>query len=203
MNFAFGTHSKTEMADIHVIRTDRFSTPATWLGLILLCLPMIIVAGEIKTLATVHEELSQKFDEVSHLPAARLQSLTPEQVLLLDVREAEEYAVSHLENAIQVDPGISNREFMRRFESSLPHKIVIFYCSVGYRSSDLAEDLQDRLMKKGATAVYNLEQGIFGWHNSAMPLVNNGGETSLIHPYDDHWGRFLNRRGEISYEPSE
>ena len=173
------------------------------LGMLMLCLPMLVHAGDNKALATVHQELSDKFDEVSHLSADQLGTLPPDQVLLLDVREMEEYAVSHLENAIQVDPGISQRRFMRQFESDLEDKIVIFYCSVGYRSSDLAEDLQDRLMKNGVKAVYNLEEGIFGWHNAERPLVNDAGETSRIHPYDDHWGRLLDRQQEVSYAPSE
>ena len=188
---------------MNVHRNHPFLTITGLLTVMLLSLPIVIVAGDAKTLATVHQELSRKFDEVSHLPAARLQTLPADQVLLIDVRETEEYAVSHLETAIQVDPDISNREFMRQFESNLRDKIVIFYCSVGYRSSELAEDLQERLGESGAKAVYNLEEGIFGWHNAEMPLVNQAGETSLVHPYDDHWGRFLKRQQEISYRPSE
>ena len=169
--------------------------------MIMFCLPATGLADDIETLANVHQALSKKFDEVSHLSAEQLESLPSEQVLILDVREAEEYAVSHLDNALRVDPGISNRQFMQQFESDLQNKIVIFYCSVGYRSSDLAEDLQEGLVQNGAKAVYNLEEGIFGWHNADMPLVNDTGKTSRIHPYDDHWGRLIVHQQDVSYEP--
>lgn len=166
----------------------------------MLCAPFMVFAADNEELKNVHQELADKFDEVSHMSADQLDRLPSDQVVLIDVREVEEYAVSHLENAIQVDPDISNRKFMQRFESSVKDKIVIFYCSVGYRSSDLAEDVQDRLIQSGARAVYNLKQGIFGWHNAEMPVVNEAGNTARIHPYDDYWGRLINRRGEVSYK---
>ncbi|MEM7292781.1 MAG: rhodanese-like domain-containing protein [Pseudomonadota bacterium] len=191
------------MVTLDTFCSDSFVQRLKLFVLVALFLPAYVPAQDNEALQAVHQELSGKFDEVAHVSSDQLQRLSSDQILLLDVREADEYAVSHLVNAIQVDPGIGTRQFMRRFASRLQDKIVIFYCSVGYRSSGLAEDLQQRLVKSGAKAVYNLEEGIFGWHNAGMKVVNTAGQTSRIHPYNNYWGRLLNRQEEVSYRPSE
>jgi len=111
--------------------------------------------------------------------------------LLLDVREEDEFAVSRLKGAERVDPGIWRRSFMNRFADRVRGKTVIFYCSVGVRSSKLAQQVQAALKEQGAKAVYNLDGGIFAWHNEARTLVNAKGKTQFVHPFDEHWGRLV------------
>jgi len=113
--------------------------------------------------------------------------------LLLDVREADEFAVSRLGGAERVDPGIWRWSFMNRFADRVRGKTVIFYCSVGVRSSRLAEQVQSALKERGAKAVYNLDGGIFAWHNEGRTLVNTKGETQFVHPFDEYWGRLVKR----------
>ena len=114
-------------------------------------------------------------------------------VLLLDVREEDEFAVSRLAGAVRVDPDIWRRTFMSKFGERVRGKTVIFYCSVGVRSSRLAERVQTALKEQGAKAVYNLDGGIFAWHNERRPLVNAEGETDFVHPFDSHWGQLVKR----------
>jgi rhodanese-related sulfurtransferase len=103
---------------------------------------------------------------------------------LLDVREPAEFAVSHLPGAIRVNPSASAREVTPRLNSGRP---VIVYCSVGYRSSRLAE----RLIAAGVPRVSNLDGSIFAWANEGRPLVSDAGPVRRVHPYNAFFGRLL------------
>ena len=108
--------------------------------------------------------------------------------LLLDVREAEEYAVSHLPGALRVDPDASTDALAAAlpadFDGSRP---VVVYCSVGYRSARMAE----RLQSAGVADVRNLEGSIFRWANEGRPVVRDGTPVRAVHPFDATWGRLL------------
>jgi len=71
-------------------------------------------------------------------------------------------------------------------------KEVITYCSVGYRSSMIAE----KLMNNGIQNVRSLEGGIFEWANRGHPVFSGNGTTEdlakYVHPFDKKWGKFLN-----------
>ncbi len=104
--------------------------------------------------------------------------------LLLDVREEAEYRVSHLRGAVRVDPDDPEPELPAGVDQETP---IVAYCSVGYRSSALAE----RLMALGYTDVRNLEGSIFEWANRGLPVFRDGMEVRQVHPYDRRWGRLL------------
>ena len=181
---------------------DARKPVARLLALLLLalaCLPFSAsqpARAEELRLEGVQRDVASKWPDLSHLTTAdlarRLQGRTD--VLLIDVRDAAEFAVSHLDGAVQVSPGIWRSTFMTRYREGLKGKTVVFYCSVGVRSSRLASSLKDELLAAGATAVHNLDGGIFAWHNEARPLVDGKGETVFVHPYDAYWGRLLARR---------
>ena len=87
------------------------------------------------------QEIRSEFPEVEQISAEDLSAWlagdTPP--VLLDVREKTEYRVSHLRGAVRVDPGGD--------EAALPEGIgkdtpIVAYCSVGYRSSALVEELR-------------------------------------------------------------
>ncbi len=116
--------------------------------------------------------------------AAWLQKPDSLRPLLLDVRTQEEYEVSHLAGAVRVEPETPDFSFLN--ETSRDHPVVA-YCSVGYRSSELAQ----RLKKAGFTNVSNLEGSIFEWANRGYPVYRNGRQVRQVHPYDPVWGKLL------------
>src|SRR4028118_1917580 len=73
--------------------------------------------------------------------------------VLLDARTEEEYAISHLKAAQQIDPKLP--EFPAFEEIAFDQPIVV-YCSVGYRSAGVVQKLQ----QAGFNSVYNLEGSI-------------------------------------------
>ena len=112
--------------------------------------------------------------------------------VLLDVRTKAEFDVSHLPGARRVDPDAKTADVAPMLEKGRP---VVTYCSVGYRSSAMA----DRLRKAGVPQVSNLEGSIFQWANEGRPLEANGKPATKVHPYNDTFGKMLDaqRRANV------
>ncbi|MGB0844550.1 MAG: rhodanese-like domain-containing protein [Alphaproteobacteria bacterium] len=169
----------------------------------LICLP---IHAEDFTLQAMEKSVSSDYD-IPHLTPAQLRVLAASsdgKLVLMDVREVDEFAVSHVPGSNQLDPGISRRKFRKTYASKLKDKHVVFYCSVGVRSSRMALKVQKDLMSAGALGVYNLSGGIFRLHNEGQePLQNAAGQsTTDVHPYNAHWGQLLTRGPKFHrYEP--
>lgn len=133
-------------------------------------------------IATVHD----KFPDVTHLDTAGVKDIIAKQpdVQIIDVREPDEFNASHLPGAINVPPETPDDELLSKVKADVP---VIVYCSVGWRSSELAE----RLQAAGRTNVSNYAGSIFAWANAEQPLQSSAGTVKTVHPYDSHWGRYL------------
>ncbi len=162
-------------------------------------------AKEAFSLPVLQKDILSRYDGVQHITGQSLAEKlkqAKEEVVIFDVREVGEYNVSHIANAIQVAPNIWHSPFMRKYAASLKGKTVVFYCSVGVRSSKLARYVQEAVKKAGATSVLNLQYGIFGWHNEKRALINNDKATDVVHPYNKHWGQLVNRNALLSYKPT-
>lgn len=150
-------------------------------------------------LETVHYRIERQFPQVKHVDGDRLSVMRDDHIVFFDVREKAEFKVSHLKNAIRVDPDISVEKFIARFGEMSKGKVAIFYCSVGQRSSDLANRVQSVLISSGVKAVYNLEGGAFRWHNQRRPLYTGTQPTQLVHGYNRFWGRMVNNQQFTQY----
>lgn len=101
---------------------------------------------------------------------------------LIDVRQDAEYAVSHLPGARHLPSVAAIQQAKIPADASL-----VLYCSVGYRSARLAEQLRDA----GYPNVMNLEGSIFEWYNRGYPVVVNQEPVQRVHPYSRTWGWLL------------
>ena len=89
-------------------------------------------------------------------------------VVVLDVRTAEEYADGHIERAVNID--YKKDDFMDRAKAALPTgKTIAIYCRSGRRSANAAS----MLAPEGYVLV-NLKGGIIDWQNAGMPVVKAG-----------------------------
>lgn len=114
---------------------------------------------------------------------------TSQAPLLLDVREADEYAVSHLPGARHVPPG-APADTLAALLAGVPRgRPVVVYCSVGYRSARVTQ----RLLEAGFSDVRNLEGSIFRWANEGRTVVRGDSAVGAVHPFDAAWGRLLRR----------
>ena len=130
----------------------------------------------------VNEEIHKKFPMVERISVSELKTKDLNDVLLIDVRKKEEFAVSRIPGAINLEDPLDIAEL-----ASESDKNIIVYCSVGYRSAAVV----DQLNKLGVTNARNLEGSIFEWANKDLPLINKTGSTHDVHPYNDYWGQLL------------
>ena len=140
----------------------------------------------------VVREISGEFDEVPRISTGDLDAwlgdASRRDPLLLDVREPEEFALSHLSGAIRVDPDATAESLKPRLKDA---EAIVVYCSVGHRSSVLAQ----RLIDAGWSDVKNLEGSIFQWANEGRAMVDAAGEpTRRVHPYNERYGRLLKKK---------
>jgi rhodanese-related sulfurtransferase len=112
--------------------------------------------------------------------------LTQNEVVFLDSREQSEYQTSHLPDAIWIGYDEINWIKIDKLDKSTS---IIIYCSVGYRSGKLTE----QLTKKGFTNVKNLYGGLFNWANNGGALQNDLKQpTKIVHGYNKNWSKWLN-----------
>lgn len=126
----------------------------------------------------------QSFPSVQTISTADLANWMAQEAAgptLIDARRPEEYAVSHLPGALQ----INSVEAVEAAGISKDRPIVI-YCSVGYRSARLGAQLQ-----AAGYSVMNLEGSLFQWANEGRYLHSASGPTRQVHPYSRLWSLLL------------
>ena len=156
---------------------------------------VLIFSGSLQAQETLSELLKQYNDHSVPYISVQELAMPKTNAIILDAREAIEYEVSHLKDAIHV--GYNNFEI-----DSLQHHIpdknapIVVYCSLGIRSEAIAE----KIKKAGYANVTNLYGGIFEWKNNAFQVYDSeGNETNKVHVGHEYWGKWL-RAGEKVYE---
>jgi|SRR5262249_3466622 len=88
-----------------------------------------------------------------------------EKLLLIDVREENEFSKDHLPGAIHLGKGVIERDI----ESRVPdlNTPMILYCGGGFRSALAADNLQ----KMGYTNVLSMDGGVRGWRERSFPMT--------------------------------
>ncbi|MGH3506489.1 MAG: rhodanese-like domain-containing protein [Nocardioidaceae bacterium] len=94
---------------------------------------------------------------VANLPAA-----LPDDVVVLDVRESDEWEAGHINGAMHMPMG----QVPARFSEMPADRQVLVVCKVGGRSARVTAYLQ----MQGVDAV-NLADGMVGWHAAGRPMV--------------------------------
>ena len=143
---------------------------------------------------SVDEKIARQYPDVAVVEVPELASRLggqDDKPVVIDVRASEEFAVSHLQGAENLG---SAEAIAQRFPDR--ETDIVVYCSVGYRSADVARELE----RMGYSHVLNLRHSIFAWANQGLPLVNSSGETTMVHPYNRIWGSLLDERRH-SYRP--
>ena len=110
--------------------------------------------------------------------------------LLFDIRTAGEYEKSRIATAVRIDPD----NFASCYAALVTGRDLVFYCSVGQRSSELLERVESACRNAGAKSCRNLRGGIFRWYNEGRPVVDASGETDDIDGYDPIWTMMVYRR---------
>jgi sodium/bile acid cotransporter 7 len=101
--------------------------------------------------------------------------------VLVDVRDAEERAVSVIEGAMDA-------EAYERAREGLGAHDAICYCTIGYRSGKYAEKMAKRA-NDGDAKYFNMYGSILAWTHEGGTLVepSTGLETKRVHTYGKQW----------------
>ena len=178
-------------------RFRGLARPAAGLVLIaLVALPACAGQATEPTWAGVEARITETYPDVPSVDTAGLSELMQDPlrtVVLLDVREPDEYAVSHLQDAVRVT---SIDQVAALVHDAPAGATIVAYCSVGYRSAGLVAELRER----GVAGVYNLEGSIFRWANENRPLYRGEVPVGRVHPFDESWGTLLHA-DRRSYSP--
>ena len=158
-----------------------------------ICLTLLALAGSAGCIDSekigwfgITAAIRDEYPDVEHITPAQLASWLEEAPppILLDVREPEEFAVSHINGANLATDVKMALEILRETPAG---RRIVAYCSVGYRSAALVRSLQSN----GYSAARNLDGSIFRWANEGRPVYRGPNEVKMVHPYDDKWGRLL------------
>ena len=157
-------------------------------------------------LEKIHKDIESDYPSVRHLGAEDFLMLEHDQRIVFDVREPKEYAVSHIDGAINISPKMSAEDFLATYGDRIAGRKVVFYCSVGRRSSIMSNRLIALNPDNGDS--YNLQGGIFQWHNEKRPLMVSRPEghdlpTRNVHPYNSLWSRYISDKKAIRYKPAK
>jgi rhodanese-related sulfurtransferase len=86
-----------------------------------------------------------------------------EKMIVVDVREDNEWANGHLPGAIHLGKGVIERDIEARVPDTSAK--IILYCGGGFRSALSADNLQ----KMGYTNVESMDGGWKGWLDAGFP----------------------------------
>ncbi|MFK7796467.1 MAG: rhodanese-like domain-containing protein [Aureispira sp.] len=145
------------------------------------------------TAATYKDLLTALYeDSVPRLHVHEIDAL--DEFVILDTRLPSEYEVSHLQGALLVNYQAPDWQAV---EGINKEQKILVYCSIGYRSERVGEELLERGFKQ----VYNLHGGIFEWVNEGQLVVDNQGQTvQAIHGYGPRWGKWIKAPLKVVYD---
>ena len=133
--------------------------------------------------------ISARFPDVRWVDAETLagwmRGSEAKELVLVDVRNSEEQEVSQLQGAQLLDPVHPDIAALTIPDDAT----VVVYCSVGYRSAAIIEDLE----RAGIQNVYNLEGGLFDWANQDRPVYRGEARVEEVHPFNRLWGLLLRK----------
>ena len=121
----------------------------------------------------INTACSQRSYENADVSSFAEQTESPN-VIVLDVRTAEEFKDGHIEGAVNINQAQSN--FVEQVKALLPtDKILAVYCRSGRRSANAAE----RLATEGYKVV-NLKGGITAWQGANKPITTETYEVDVF-----------------------
>lgn len=129
----------------------------------------------------LNDLLLEARSRVHELMPWELQSRWPADpaVLVVDVREAEEFRLAHMAGALLVPRGVLEQACEWDLDDTVPAlasgrqaREVVLVCRSGNRSLLAAQTLQDM----GFERVASLRTGVRGWNDADLPLVDGTGQ---------------------------
>lgn len=127
--------------------------------------PLLVLAFAVLLVLSFFNELkiaTQRFASLT--PAAAVQLMNKEDVVLLDVREPGETAGGKITKAIQIPVDALSKRIgeLEKYRD----KTLLVYCRAGSRAGLACKELS----KHGFDKVYSLNGGVLAWQDAHLPL---------------------------------
>ena len=127
--------------------------------------PLLVMAFVVLLALTFFNELkiaTQKFASLT--PAAAVQMMNSDDVVVLDVREPAETVGGKIAKAIQIPVGAVTKRIGELEKHK--DKTLLVYCKTGARSGVACKELS----KNGFDKVFSLNGGITAWQEAHLPI---------------------------------
>ncbi|NML87319.1 rhodanese-like domain-containing protein [Polaromonas sp.] len=116
---------------------------------------------------TAHDLVAAAKTRVQEIPIANADQAIGEAGLLLDVREAEEYAAGHLNGAVHISRGMLEFKFSGDPALQPRDLKIVLYCKTSGRAALCAVALHEM----GYLNVQSLAGGFDAWVSAGKPVV--------------------------------
>jgi len=103
-----------------------------------------------------------RFDSIS--PLIAVTKMDSDQTVVIDVREADEFIKSHIENAINVPLGKLDEKLSTL--EKYKNQVLVVTCQTGARSVPACKTLT----KAGFEQVFNMQGGMQSWEDNKLPI---------------------------------
>ena len=112
------------------------------------------------------QDAKQRVKE-TNVPDVKRRIDAGEKMILVDVREDNEWAKGHLPGAVHMGKGVIERDVEQRVPDTATK--LVLYCGGGFRSALVA----DNLKKMGYTNVESMDGGWRGWTEAGLPTARD------------------------------
>ncbi|WP_190600353.1 rhodanese-like domain-containing protein [Candidatus Vesicomyidisocius sp. SY067_SCS001] len=116
-------------------------------------------------------------------------------LILLDIREQDEFDMMHIKNSIHVPRGILESACVWNYDNTVPKLVqainqdIVVICRSGNRSVLATLTMQ----QMGFTKVRSLKMGIKGWNDNDLEMVNSNHVIVDINQADDWLNRVISK----------
>jgi rhodanese-related sulfurtransferase len=128
--------------------------------------------------SVIEDMMAREFANTPSMTTREFARLDSSKWLILDVRAPEEYAISHLNGALNTAP----EQWLTTLQERSVRDGVLVYCSAGIRSGRAVQVLN----RHGVNDALNLIGGLFDWANQGLPMVGH-----KVHPFSARWAGLL------------
>lgn len=139
----------------------------------------------------LRQAVHAKFSDTRHVTPGELEQWMGDPnrppPLLIDIRVDEQFVMSHIDGAVQLDPADPDISQFRVVTRETP---IVVYDGPGVVSAGVAP----ALIAEGFVRVSSLDGGLFRWVNEGHPVVDASGPVTIVHPINWKWGRLLKGR---------
>lgn len=139
----------------------------------------------------LRQAVALKFRDVRRVTPAELVSWMKDvnrpPPLLIDARPPDQFAVSHVDGALNIDPAQPDLAKLEHVRRDLP---IVVYDGPGAVGAAMVTGLASA----GFSRLSNLDGGLFRWVNQDYPVVNDQGPATKVASINWKWGWLLKSR---------